>query len=85
LKPWRLRAAEGSALKKTTCGSCSWLGVRLFDGFGVFRAIDARSGRAEEAVSTEIPSPMGPAAATQDRGSGSECGSAAPMMAEITP
>lgn len=47
-------------------------------GFGLFRAIDTRPGRAAtEATSDEIPSPMGPAAPTQTGGGG------APMMAEI--
>jgi Flp pilus assembly protein TadD len=47
-------------------------------GFGLFRAIDTRPGRAgDPAASTEIPSPMGPGAPTQTAGGG------APMMAEI--
>jgi Tfp pilus assembly protein PilF len=48
-------------------------------GFGLFRAIEARPGAAEPAVATgEVPSPMGPPAATQTVG-----GAGAPMMAEI--
>jgi len=47
-------------------------------GFGLFRAIDTRPGHvAESGAAAEIPSPMGPAAATQTAGGG------APMMAEI--
>ena len=47
-------------------------------GFGLFRAIDTRPGRAGgPTASAEIPSPMGPAAATQTAGGG------APMMVEI--
>jgi len=48
-------------------------------GFGLFRAIDTRPGRAEsQAPAGEVPpSPMGPAAPTQTVGGG------APMMAEI--
>lgn len=48
-------------------------------GFGLFRVIETRPGRAvpEEAAS-EIPGPMGPAAPTQTQGGGG-----APMMAEI--
>ena len=48
-------------------------------GFGLFRAIDTRPGRAADpAAAGEIPSPMGPAAPTQTVGGGG-----APMMAEI--
>jgi Tfp pilus assembly protein PilF len=47
-------------------------------GFGLFRAIETRPGQASApAASAEIPSPMGPAAATENQGGG------APMMAEI--
>jgi Flp pilus assembly protein TadD len=49
-------------------------------GFGLFRAIETRPGRPTEAAAeAEIPSPMGPAAATQTVGGGG----GAPMMAEI--
>jgi tetratricopeptide (TPR) repeat protein len=48
-------------------------------GFGLFRALETRPGLAGgQAASAEIPSPMGPAAATQTAGGG-----APPMMAEI--
>jgi len=48
-------------------------------GFGLFRAIDTRPGRAESPAAVgEIPSPMGPTAPTQTVGGGG-----APMMAEI--
>jgi len=47
-------------------------------GFGLFRAIDTRPGRAQAtSESGEIPSPMGPSAPTQTVGGG------APMMEEI--
>jgi tetratricopeptide (TPR) repeat protein len=47
-------------------------------GFGLFRAIETRPGAGEAPAATgEIPSPMGPPAATQTVGGG------APMMAEI--
>jgi len=46
-------------------------------GFGLFRAIESRPGRGGVEASAEIPSPMGPAAPTQNQASG------APMMAEI--
>jgi len=53
-------------------------------GFGLFRAIDTRPGKAAApAASGEIPSPMGPAA---PMGSGSPpqgAGGGAPMLAEI--
>ena len=54
-------------------------------GFGLFRAIDARPGRPNEAAdSGEVPGPMGPAAATQTApGGGGGAGGGAPMMAEI--
>jgi tetratricopeptide (TPR) repeat protein len=52
-------------------------------GFGLFRAIDTRPGRASaETASNEIPGPMGPAAPTQTTGGGGG-GGGAPMMAEI--
>ena len=47
-------------------------------GFGLFRSIETRPGQiATPAASSEIPSPMGPAAPTQTPGG------AAPMIAEI--
>jgi tetratricopeptide (TPR) repeat protein len=52
-------------------------------GFGTFRAIEARPGRAVEAPSAEIPSPMGPAAATQTPAAAQGAGGGAPMMMEI--
>ena len=49
-------------------------------GFGLFHVIEVRPGRATaQAEPGEIPSPMGPAAATQTVGAGG----GAPMMAEI--
>lgn len=56
-------------------------------GFGLFRALESRPGRAvTEAVAGEIPSPMGPGAPTQTGGGGAPMqagGGGAPMMAEI--
>lgn len=50
-------------------------------GFGLFRAIETRPGRAvPQESAAEIPSPAGPAAPTQTEGGG---GGGAPMMAEI--
>jgi regulator of sirC expression with transglutaminase-like and TPR domain len=48
-------------------------------GFGLFRVIETRPGRAttDAAAPAEIPGPMGPAAPSQTEGGG------APMMAEI--
>jgi len=52
-------------------------------GFGLFRAIETRPGNVAEAATTEIPGPMGPAAATQTASAPQGGGGGAPMMAEI--
>jgi tetratricopeptide (TPR) repeat protein len=53
-------------------------------GFGLFRAIDTRPGQAAgPAASSEIPSPMGPAAPMGSGAAPQASGGGAPMMAEI--
>ena len=55
-------------------------------GFGLFRAIEHRPGKAAIEDTAAIPSPMGPAAPTQTGASGDGAvggGGGAPMMAEI--
>ena len=71
--------ARAAALKKDHMAFLfGGLAFGFLLGFGLFRAIDARPGRVgAPAESAEIPSPMGPAAATQTTGG------APPMMAEI--
>jgi len=53
-------------------------------GFGLFRAIDTRPGRAGgPAASAEVPSPMGPAAPMGSAAPTQASGGGPPMMAEI--
>ena len=53
-------------------------------GFGLFRAIENRPGKAAAAEETgAVPSPMGPAAPTQTGAGSDGSGGGAPMMAEI--
>lgn len=52
-------------------------------GFGLFRAIDTRPGQAAGPASSEVPSPMGPAAPMGSGTPSQASGGGAPMMAEI--
>jgi predicted Zn-dependent protease len=53
-------------------------------GFGLFRAIETRPGKATgAAASSEIPSPMGPAAPMGSGAPSQGAGGGAPMLAEI--
>ena len=81
----RYGAREGSALKKDQLAFLfGGLAFGFLLGFGLFRAIDTRPGQVTgPAASSEIPSPMGPAA---PMGSGTPpqgAGGGAPMLAEI--
>ncbi len=66
---------------------CAGLAFGFLVGFGLFRAIETRPGHNLTQETGEIPSPMGPAAATQTAGGGGSApaagGGGAPMMAEI--